>query len=207
MSQITVLPPYAAREYQRDDCAVFCKTDEDYGGLSNMAAGYPITVNNVRILTSEALYQACRFPHLPEVQREIVDCPSPMGAKMIRKQHTSESRSDWESIQVEVMRWCLRCKLVQNWVRFSELLRSTDSLDIVEESHKDRFWGAVGRKSPTLTGCNVLGRLLMELRGDLPAAGQRIERVEPPQISNFLLYGQPIGVVAPFAMVARGLFD
>ena len=66
------------RTYTRMESVAFGKTKEAFGGLSNMAAGFPIRVNGVRILTSEALYQACRFPHLPHVQRLIIAQVSPM---------------------------------------------------------------------------------------------------------------------------------
>ena len=60
------------RIYERSKSVVFFKTKEAFGGLSNMASGFPLRVNGVRIHTSEALYQACRFPHMPEVQRKII---------------------------------------------------------------------------------------------------------------------------------------
>src|SRR5688500_12497164 len=107
-----------------------------------MAGGFPLLVNGVRILTSEALYQACRFPHLPKVQSLIIDQRSPLTAKMKSKPYRSDSRPDWDHIRVKVMRWCLRVKLVQNWHRFSSLLLETDERPIVEESRKDDFWGA-----------------------------------------------------------------
>ena len=70
------------RKYDRASSVVFRKTDEPFGGLSNMASGFPLSLNGSRILTSEALYQACRFPHRPEVQRLIIEQKSPMTAKM-----------------------------------------------------------------------------------------------------------------------------
>ena len=57
------------RTYDPAASVVFLKTNERFGGLSNMAPGFPLRVNGVRIRTSEALYQACRFPHLPDVHR------------------------------------------------------------------------------------------------------------------------------------------
>src|SRR5436309_5954032 len=96
------------RTYKRAECAVFSKTKEEFGGLSNMAGGYPLCVNGVRILTSEALYQACRFPHRPEVQRLIIAQKSPMTAKMKSKPHREDSRPDWDEVRVLIMRWCLR---------------------------------------------------------------------------------------------------
>lgn len=50
------------RTYVRSEVVVVYKTKEDFGGLSNMASGYPLQINGVRILITEALYQACRFP-------------------------------------------------------------------------------------------------------------------------------------------------
>jgi type I restriction enzyme S subunit len=47
------------RSYRVADCVVFRKTNTRFGGLSNMAPGFPLEVNGIRILTSEALYQAC----------------------------------------------------------------------------------------------------------------------------------------------------
>jgi len=43
------------RTYQPAECAVFFKTNEQFGGLSNMAPGFPLVVNDVQIRTSEAL--------------------------------------------------------------------------------------------------------------------------------------------------------
>ena len=73
------------REYKRSEVVHFRKTDEEFGGLSNMAPGYPLRINGTLIFTSEALYQACRFPHRPEVQRLIISQTSPMTAKMKSK--------------------------------------------------------------------------------------------------------------------------
>ena len=184
------------RTYDRRTSVVFCKTQEAFGGLSNMAAGYPLVVNGASIRTSEALYQACRFPHEPEVQRLIIQQTSPMTAKMKSKPHRKKTRSDWDKVRVNIMRWCLRVKLAQNWQKFSDLLLATGDRAIVEESRKDDFWGAKGTDEETLVGMNVLGRLLMELREELRSADrERLRKVEPPAVQQFLLYGRPIGVV------------
>ncbi len=54
------------------------KTNEVFGGLSNMSGEYPIAVNGVRIMTSEHLYQALKFPDRPEIQKAILNRPSPI---------------------------------------------------------------------------------------------------------------------------------
>jgi ribA/ribD-fused uncharacterized protein len=184
---------------------VFRKTNTRFGGLSNMAPGFPLEVNGIRILTSEALYQACRFPQKPEVQRLVIQQGSPMTAKMKSKPHRKDTRADWDKVRVNVMRWCLRVKLAQNWQKFSELLLATGDRPIVEESRKDDFWGGKVSDEETLVGMNVLGRLLMELREELRSPdAERLRQVEPLAIPQFLLYGKPIGVVAACARERAG---
>jgi len=184
------------RTYRLDACVTFRKTNEPFGGLSNMAPGFPLYINETRIGTSEALYQACRFPHLPDVQRLIIGEASPMTAKMRSKPYRSQSRSDWEMIKVRIMRWCLRVKLAQNWNKFEQLLESTGDLPIVELSLKDAYWGAQPVDDRTIVGANVLGRLLMELRMHLRGPErQSLKHVMPPAISNALLLGRPIGII------------
>ena len=187
------------RIYDRADSIVFLKTKEAFGGLSNMAGGFPLCVNGIPIRTSEALYQACRFPHLPEVQRLIIEQRSPMTAKMKSRKHHQDSRQDWDWIRVKIMRWCLRIKLIQNWDAFSKLLLETGDQHIVEQSRKDDFWGAKPVDTHTLVGVNALGRLLMELREEVKTERQEaFLQIEPLDISVFLLGGRPIEpVTAP----------
>lgn len=186
------------RTYVRGEVVVVYKTKEDFGGLSNMASGYPLQINGVRILTTEALYQACRFPHMPEVQREIIGQHSPMTAKMKSKPHRKDSRPDWDDVRYKVMRWCLRVKLAQNYEEFGRLLLATRDRPIVEQSRKDDYWGAklADEAGNTLIGQNVLGRLLMELREKLKDDGEGALKMVPPLgIPDFLLLGNPIETV------------
>ncbi len=193
-----------ARTYDRASSIVFLKTNEPFGGLSNMAGGFPLHVQGARIYTSEALYQACRFPQLPDLQRLVIRQTSPMTAKMKSKPHCKDSRPDWDRVRVKVMRWCLRVKLAQNWAKFGELLLRTGNRPIVEESRRDNFWGAKPADEQTLVGVNVLGRLLMELRELMKTQGRDAFRtVEPPGISEFLLFGRPIGAICESGVAAE----
>lgn len=185
------------RTYRRADCVVFRKTEEEYGGLSNMAGGYELQLNGVTIGTSESLYQACRFPLSMEVQEMIIEQKSPMTAKMKSKPFRSQTRPDWENVKVPIMRWCLRVKLACNWIKFGELLLDTGNKEIVEDSPRDRFWGAVATEdNEQLVGVNALGRLLMELRQQFASPNRKdLGFVEPLKIKNFLLLGSVIGDV------------
>ena len=69
------------RKYNRESSVVFFKTKEQFGGLSNMAGGYPLQVNGIDIRSSEALYQACRFPHRSDLQFLVIEQKSPMTAE------------------------------------------------------------------------------------------------------------------------------
>jgi type I restriction enzyme S subunit len=180
------------------NCAVFHKVKEQHGGLSNMAGGFVLRVNGAEVMSAEALYQACRFPQQPDWQREIIGRASPMAAKMASRKdgRRAQSRPDWDALSVEVMRWVLRVKLAQHFGRLSALLEATADRPIVERSHKDRFWGAVEEADGRLLGRNQLGRLLLELRQLVRTEGRAaLLTVAPPAIPNFLLLGEPIGVV------------
>jgi type I restriction enzyme, S subunit len=187
----------APTEYRHAQCAVFRATRDQWGGLSNMAAGFPVVVNGVQIRTSEALYQACRFPHLPQVQREIIAQPSPLVAKWKSRKHLQDSRHDFLAVNVAVMWWSLRVKLACNIDMFGALLAATGQRTIVEHSGRDRFWGSASTSDDDiLVGRNVLGRLLQVLRGFCDRFGPEITRVVPPlAITDFLLYGDPIDTV------------
>lgn len=184
------------RTYERADCVVFHKTKDEFGGLSNMAGGYPLRINGTKVLTSEALYQACRFPHLADVQRVIISQNSPMTAKMKSKPYRSQSRPDWDYIRPKIMRWCLRVKLAQHYTEFGRLLRSTGNCPIVEQSSKDDYWGAKVTDDNKLVGENVLGRLLMELRERLLLdVNADLKIVDPLPIENFYFLGAAIQTV------------
>lgn len=190
--------PYQPRVYRYSEVCCFRKTKELHGGLSNMAAGFPIRVNGIPILTSEALYQACRFPHLPDVQKKIIEKKSPMSAKMAGRPFRHASRPDWDSTRIDIMYWCLQVKLAQNFISFGRLLASTRDKAIVEDSHKDAFWGAVQDKNDKtiLVGVNALGQLLMKLRQAYMSDDRlALLSVAPLDIPDFSLYHTPIEVV------------
>jgi ribA/ribD-fused uncharacterized protein len=181
-----------------DNCAMFFKVDEEFGGLSNMSGAYPLKVNGVSVGSSEALYQACRFPNQPEWQREIIEQASPMAAKMKSRKNgrRQQSRPDWNVVQLSIMRWVLLVKLALHHPRISGLLDRTGGRAIVEHSRRDRFWGAVEDKDGVLRGENHLGRLLMDLR-QMTRTMSRADLVvvEPLAIEDFKLLGKPIETV------------
>lgn len=68
-------------------------------------------------------------------------------------------RSDWGAVKEDVMRKALVAKFTGD-PSLRELLRSTGTAKIVEDSPRDSYWG-VGKDGK---GLNRLGELLMEVR-------------------------------------------
>ena len=183
------------RTYNSSEVIAFKSIKEEFGGLSNMAPGYSIRVNDVIIPSAEALYQACRFPLFPHIQEEIINQNSPMTAKMVSRKYTTHTRQDWEEIKYAVMYWVLKVKLSQNLDKFSKVLSKTGNTPIVELSHKDKDWAVIPYTKDTLKGKNALGRLLMQLRSEFIINNNNIECVCPPNINGFMLYGSEIETV------------
>ncbi|HDR2892617.1 DUF1768 domain-containing protein [Enterobacteriaceae bacterium RIT714] len=184
------------REYNQYESVVFWKTTEKWGGLSNMARGYPVVVNGIKIQSSETLYQAMRFTEHPEIQKEILSQSNPMYGKRISRKYHSLTRRSWEQERVAIMKWAVCVKLCQNWESFSALLLSTGEKPIVEYSEKDQFWGAKSIGNHTYSGMNVLGRILMLLRDTCEHRGQQAFKIiPPPNITGFNIFGQPVKTV------------
>ena len=151
--------------YETARSAAFMRSRDQYGDLSNMTFGFPLTVNGTEFQGPEGLYQALKFPHSPETQTAIASQRSGMDAKKAAYQDHN-FRPDWEEIKVQAMRYTLAVKLRQHPQRFGEALEETGGLPIVERSNRDPFWGARPQGN-TLEGVNMLGKLLTELRDTL----------------------------------------
>lgn len=172
---------FAMITYETDKCAVFFKTREEYGELSNMRHDYVLRWGDRLVHTSEALYQAHKF--LPQTTTMIVDedgerevCPfevvisqkNAMTSKMKAKRFRLLTRPDWHDIKLDVMNYCLRLKYHQHREVMDQVLDDTMGLPIVEKSRKDQLWGAVNDYRGNLVGENLLGNLWMIIRAERP---------------------------------------
>ncbi len=180
----------AIRTYKKGECIVFRSTKEKFGGLSNMAPGYPIIINGIEFRTSEALYQSLRYPRYPEIQQQIIVQKSPISAKMKSKKYYEFTRIDWMKIRFVIMKFCLEIKLQQNWDKLYEVLLSTEHLPIVEEAPDGKVWGAV-LKGDYYIGTNALGRLLMQLREDY-VFSNKTSKIFIPSVGDLFLLGKEI---------------
>ena len=176
------------RRYEKGKCVTFKSTKGHHGSLSNMAPNFPITINGTRLRTTEALYQALRFPNNPEIQKEIIQYASPISAKRYGRTNINKTRSDWNETRFTIMKFCIEIKLYQNYDTFSQTLLATKELPIVEYTDKDKVWGA-SLEGNFYVGTNALGRLLMELREKI-----KLETFEfhIPEIDNLRFLNQNI---------------
>lgn len=177
-------PPIRSRH--KDDVASFCKVADPLGSLSNMYNRAPIVVDGVTWKSSEALYQALRFPDHPELQEAIRNESNAYTAKVLAHENKHLTRPDWNEVNHQAMAWVITLKEAQSEV-FRKDLASTEGRDIVELSVKDDHWGAKP-KGDQLVGHDVLGFQLTQLRD-----GARMH--EPPEGSRLL--GRDIGVSRP----------
>lgn len=177
---------------------VYTRTGDTYLGLSNLALGFPVLMNgSVRTPTCEHLFQALKFPDSPELQRQILSQRTSVLAKRLagRVEHKTRIRSDWKEIQMEVMAFCIRAKLIWNWVGFGNRLREAADREIQENSSKtDVFWGVVPT-SDGHRGLNHLGILLAGLRDEYLSEDNAVLHLLTPPDLGLRLCGEALKVV------------
>ncbi|MBX2976943.1 MAG: NADAR family protein [Ignavibacteriaceae bacterium] len=149
------------------------QVNDQYGWLHCMSA-HKVADNNIIFGTTEALFQWKRFSNYPNVQKEILEQKSPMGAKMkARLNRAFLSRSEkWDESEADLplMKKCMELKIQQH-PSLSEKLIETENAIIIEDCtthdrESARFWGSV-KINGKWFGQNVLGKLWMEIRKEL----------------------------------------
>lgn len=191
---------YQNKEIVYSGCVVVGDGRGRFGGLSNKASGFQLKVNGLLFGSSEALFQACRYPGHPEWQAEIGKQASAAGARRMAgiPERVVKERTDWVEVREEVMGWVLRVKLAQNPARMRRLLADTRARMIVQRSGNDCFWGAVPDEDGVLVGQNRIGHFLCGLRG----VGRG--PVAPPSVPGFLVNGTEVGEIADCAWWRMG---
>ena len=185
--------PDRRQQWDRGSSETFRRSRDRDGDLSNMTFGFILQVNGITFQRPEGLYQALRSPQDPALQRRTGAQRSGMEAKRTAYAAANPIHPDWDKLRVRAMALTLAEKLAQHPKRFATALLFTEDHAIVEESGRDDFWGARPGPLPYLTGANVLGQLLTQLRGELKkadgdpqqaAAAMRKRHAEPPLTIN-----------------------
>lgn len=188
---------FRRNEYDRRECIVINKSKEPFGGLLNMAGGFPLVVNGIRFGSLEHLYQILRLPKLPRVQKNIISKASPLLAKWVAKPHRIKGRTDWFEVKFDMMWWALHVKLAQHYDTFGKLLDEAGEKVIVETSPDGDLWGGIpsrmNSKQHMLVGSNVFGKMLMSLRAEYRNKPRKeLLVVDPLDVQDFTLLRKPI---------------
>ena len=130
----------------------------EYRFLSNFYVA-EVWYEGVRYRSSEHAFQAAKTLCTAE-RAKVAAAKGPGEAKRLGR--CLSLRHDWEDIKVDVMRAVVRDKFMRH-ADLREKLLATGSQVLVEgNSWGDKVWGVCKGK-----GTNWLGRVLMEVRGEL----------------------------------------
>jgi ribA/ribD-fused uncharacterized protein len=143
---------------------LFYGVGDEYGAFSNFAP-YPISLDGRRWPTSEHYFQAQKFLD-PKFREKVRRASTPGQAAKLGRDRKTPLRRDWEAVKVGIMRKAVHAKFEQH-PELAALLATTGDARIVEHTENDSFWGDGGDGS----GDNMLGRILMEVRGQLRKTG------------------------------------
>jgi ribA/ribD-fused uncharacterized protein len=142
--------------------------EQDFYVLSNFSA-FNLIFDGITFPTSEHAYHFQKFPldrGLGHIRHQILFAPSAHEAFKTAEHHKAQRRPDWDEVKVPVMFKILCAKAIQHEYVRRKLLATGDR-ELIEDSWRDAFWGW----GPNRDGTNMLGKLWMQVRADLRAAG------------------------------------
>jgi len=121
-----------------------------------------ITVENVEYSSVEHAYQASKTLSLPD---RIIISKLPTSGQAKRYGRSVSIRPGWDKLKVDVMLSLLRQKFSNSTLR--AMLLNTGEAELIEENWwGDNFWGVYDGY-----GENMLGKLLMKVRGEIKEGG------------------------------------
>jgi N-glycosidase YbiA len=170
----------------------FYRVNEPNGFLSNFYPA-PIFVEGLRWDTVEHFFQASKF-HDEDVRNRIRKIDSPLDAAIEGRKPVNQLRLDWEVVKDEVMYKGVSAKFKQN-IDLRKLLLNTGQTEIVEVTKNDIYWGDGGNG----LGKNMLGKILMQVRGELNDINDNQDLILPPWVAyenidaNDMFWGMGIG--------------
>ena len=140
----------------------FYRPQDPHGCCSNYSL-HAVTADGVTFLTSEHYYQWAKHITVDPAYAETIRlAPTPGKAWRLANDRAHPQRTDWEQIKDDVMRLVVLHKFVQHEDCRREILATGDRM-LIEASPRDAYWG----EGADRTGRNMLGMILMEVRGVL----------------------------------------
>ena len=158
------------QSYPASECAVFCKTNEEWGILSNMAST-PINIEGIEFKSAEHIFQMMKFNEAEYVEKiwkgVTANNKISQNIKMTAKSYEPEHRrADWGSMIVDALKFAMQKKYEQCEPFRMELERSKGFYIVEKQANPKKpadTWSAK-QEGDMWVGSNLTGRLLMELR-------------------------------------------
>ncbi|KAJ3043326.1 hypothetical protein HDV00_005329 [Rhizophlyctis rosea] len=160
--------------YSSDTILFYRGNEIPYGIFSNFYRA-PIDLDGQTWPTTEHYFQAMKFPTSPNIQELIRNAETPGEAARLGRKRSYPLRPDWEEVKDGVMKRCLIAKFEQ-YPELKKVLMGTGERKLVEHTRNDRYWADGGDGS----GRNMLGILLMEIRGEMRVPKQVVVDNEKP---------------------------
>ena len=135
--------------------------EREFYVLSNFSS-FAIDFEGMRFPTSEHLYHWFKFKDHWVNQNLIQLAPSAHDAYKKSQEWKSKQRKDWDEVKLDIMYNILMLK-VQQHPYVKQKLFETGKRLIVEDSHRDDWWGW----GPNKDGLNMLGKLWMRVRSEI----------------------------------------
>ena len=142
----------------------FYSTRGKHGCFSNFSK-HSVHIDGLRWPTTEHYFQAMKFEGSKKDYLDVFHSKGASEAARLGRDRKRPLRKDWEVVKEDVMRKALLAKFTQN-SELNKILLNTNKAIIIEETHRDHYWGNGGDD----TGKNRLGCLLMELRTRIQSA-------------------------------------
>lgn len=143
---------------KKDDAILFY--EGEYYMFSNFSS-FAVSYGGRIWMTSEHAYQAAKFSD-KEIIDQIHQTLSAHDAKKVAHVYTVKMDPSWDHKKITIMEEIVRAKIAQHpYIR--EKLLATGEREIIEDSHKDSFWG----RGLDYKGRNELGKVWMRLREEL----------------------------------------
>ena len=177
------------QSYPASECAVFCKTHEEWGILSNMAT-VPIVIDGVEFKSAEHIFQMMKFNE-PETAKKVwngitANGKNSQNIKMTAKSYEPEyRRHDWGHMIVDALKYAMQQKYEQSEAFRNELERSKGKFIVEQQPNPNKkadTWSAK-LEGDKWVGSNLTGRLLMELRDN-----GKLEYSLPDDALSFISY-------------------
>ncbi|KAH8996598.1 DUF1768-domain-containing protein [Lactarius akahatsu] len=157
-------PPSQSTDDDPGQPIYFYDSDKPYYEFTSFS-DHPVEYHGRSYRTAEHLFQALKFMNTnPALAERIRMLPTARMAQQEAKKQIRHQRVDWLEVNVAMMEKVLEVKFKQHR-HLRNLLRSTGSRELIEDSPIDWFWG-IGSDGH---GRNELGKALIRLRERLQA--------------------------------------